>query len=128
MSPVCAPEMAGWQSCAPMETGVPLAIALNRAMSVAGGQIIKSTARASGAARVTIASISPAELDSPFIFQLPATSGRRAEEAIDRVPHHDPALRLAAAHHPALRLADRAWWRQSAAGDPTDVAGPCGPA
>jgi hypothetical protein len=64
-----------------------------------------------------IASSSPAELDSPFIFQLPATSGRRAEDEVI-------ILILASAQ----RLADRAWRRQSAAGDPAYVAVPCGAA
>ena len=62
-----------------MTTAEPRAAAAKLAISVAGGQIIRSVfARASAAAPATMRASSPAEAASPCIFQLPATSGRSA--------------------------------------------------
>jgi hypothetical protein len=60
-----------------MATRDPLAAAANDAMSVAGGHTITSTLDSLPAPAMILSS-SPAEARSPFIFQLPATSGRRA--------------------------------------------------
>ena len=82
ISPVWAPEAAAWQSWPPIPTGPPRAISANRATSVAGGQTISSALPASAAAPATIFSSSATEAASPFIFQLPATSGRTAPSAM----------------------------------------------
>jgi hypothetical protein len=73
-SPVCAPEGAGWQSCAPMARAEPRARSAHLERSVAGGQTIASAgAPDRPAAR---RSISPSAGASPFIFQLPAINCR----------------------------------------------------
>src|SRR5215203_2255399 len=51
-------------------------------VSVAGGQIIRSTLGHRSAAPCMILASSGTEDFSPFIFQLPATSGRRSVAAI----------------------------------------------
>jgi hypothetical protein len=60
-----------------MATDVPRARLAKAATRVAGGHTITSAPWSSRAAAV-ILSNSAAELASPFIFQFPATSGRRA--------------------------------------------------
>src|SRR5919199_3498375 len=76
MSPVWAPEGFAWQSWPPMRTGEPDAASANSRISVAGGQIMTSKRSPAPAGRPRIsASSSDAEALSPFIFQLPATSG-----------------------------------------------------
>jgi len=94
-SPVNAPLGSAWQSCAPISTEVPFAAAAKRTSSVAGGHIIRSTA-VSFCAPSTIRVNSAAEDRRPFIFQLPATSGRRGARTIvvSRV-FPNPAKRLA---------------------------------
>src|ERR1700730_8385345 len=77
ISPVWAPDALGWQSCAP-----PLRVFESRARSakaairVAGGQTSRSALPATSGAPVSMASNSPKEAFRPFIFQLPAISGR----------------------------------------------------
>src|SRR2546425_1548571 len=51
-------------------------------MSVAGGQTIRSTVEARLRAPSMMSASSTAEARSPFIFQLPATSGRRNRKAM----------------------------------------------
>ncbi len=82
MSPVKAPLASAWQSWPPIVTGEPFAASASAATSVAGGQTITSALAASAAAPATILPNSAADAASPFIFQLPATSGRRAVPAI----------------------------------------------
>ena len=82
MSPVWAPDGLAWQSCAPMATAEPRAAAAKRASKVAGGHTIRSALPAMAAAPATILSSSATEAASPFIFQLPATSGRRLAPAM----------------------------------------------
>src|SRR5215467_5772008 len=89
-----------------MSTGVPFAAAAKRTSKVAGGHIISSTA-ASLRAPSTIRPNSAAEDRRPFIFQLPATSGRRGARTIV-VSRVFP--------NPAKRLAERARTRQRSAG------------
>src|SRR5215204_869193 len=77
ISPVKAPSGSGWQSCPPMATGEPRVSSANAAISVAGGQISRSAAGVMPPAPAMIARSSDADVFNPFIFQLPATSGRR---------------------------------------------------
>src|ERR1700761_6698791 len=100
-SPVWAPEALGWQSCAP--TVIPLtpcALAANAATSVAGGHTSKSALPATPAAPAHIASNSAIDARSPFIFQLPAISGRMAlvmsdsQEVLSRAALAEPAHRF----------------------------------
>src|SRR5262245_241140 len=84
-SPVNAPAGSAWQSWAPIRTGLPAAAAANSATSVAGGHTRMSTAASSRAAWAIRAS-SATEARRPFIFQLPATSGRRGARAISGYP------------------------------------------
>src|SRR5947209_8927300 len=77
MSPVNAPEASAWQSCAPIATFEPWLAEANIMTKVAGGQTSRSTCGKS-VAPCTILPSSAAAGFSPFIFQLPATSGRRA--------------------------------------------------
>src|SRR5215469_270329 len=88
-----------------MSTGVPFAAAAKRTSKVAGGHIISSTA-ASLRAPSTIWPNSAAEDRRPFIFQLPATSGRRGARTIvvSRV-FPNPAKRLAERSRTRQRLA-----------------------
>src|SRR5438876_11401495 len=51
-------------------------------MGVAGGQTIRSTVEARLRAPSMMSASSTAEARSPFIFQLPATSGRRNRKAM----------------------------------------------
>src|SRR6185436_9256146 len=60
-----------------MATVEPSAAAAKDATSVAGGQIMRSTLRGRSPAPRMIVPSTSAEALSPFIFQLPATSGRR---------------------------------------------------
>ena len=79
MSPVCAPFWAAWQSCPPTLSGVlprPTASAA-RVSSVAGTQIRPSVSASSPPMKPRPMVSSSARLSPvPFIFQLPATSGR----------------------------------------------------
>src|SRR5262245_10658206 len=84
-SPVKAPAGSAWQSWAPIRTGLPAAAAANSATRVAGGHTRISTA-ASSRAPSAIRASSATEARRPFIFQLPATSGRRGARAISRYP------------------------------------------
>src|SRR6266581_2447533 len=77
MSPVWAPDALGWQSCAPTATVFePPAFSVKAAISVAGGQTSRSALSAISEAPASMASNSPMEAFRPFIFQLPAISGR----------------------------------------------------
>src|ERR1700682_3911408 len=78
-SPVWAPDALGWQSCAPIaRVFEPRALSARAAISVAGGQTRRSALTATSGAPASIASNSAAEALRPFIFQLPAISGRMA--------------------------------------------------
>src|SRR6266446_4551422 len=105
-SPVNGPLGSAWQSCAPISTGAPFAAAAKRTSNVAGGHIIRSTA-ASLRAPSTIRPNSATEDCRPFIFQLPATSGRRGARTIV-VSRVFP--------NPTKRLAERSRTRQRSAG------------
>src|SRR5215469_13116482 len=103
-SPVNAPLGSAWQSCAPISTEVPFAAAAKRTSSVAGGHIIRSTA-VSFCAPSTIRVNSAAEDRRPFIFQLPATSGRRDARTIVaslRFPESGQAVSRALADTPEV--------------------------
>src|SRR3981189_3071678 len=78
MSPVCAPDDFGWQSCAPTATAEPWALSAKAVIRVAGGQTSRSALAATSGAPASMASNSPCEAFRPFIFQLPAISGRMA--------------------------------------------------
>src|SRR5215467_12755453 len=78
MSPVKAPEASAWQSCAPIATGELRARVAKPAIRVAGGQTSRSMRVASGPAPSMIFKSSVADCCKPFIFQLPAMSGRSA--------------------------------------------------
>src|SRR3984885_9845219 len=86
ISPVWAPEALGWQSCAPIAKFFaakvfecePRAFSAKAAISVAGGQTSKSALPATPGAPASMASNSAIEAFRPFIFQLPAISGRMA--------------------------------------------------
>src|SRR5882762_3116330 len=79
ISPVWAPDGLGWQSCAPTaRVFEPRARSAKSAISVAGGQTSRSALAATSGAPASMASNSPLEDLSPFIFQLPAISGRMA--------------------------------------------------
>ena len=93
ISPVCAPEALGWQSCAPTVNAVaPFALPAKAATSVAGGQTRRSALAATEAAPASIASNSPREALRPFIFQLPAISGRMAS-VMTKFPVHSSKQR-----------------------------------
>src|SRR5438045_5567063 len=77
MSPVLAPDALGWQSCAPTASVFePRALSAKPAIRVAGGQTRRSALAARSEAPANMASNSTNE--EPFIFQLPAISGRIA--------------------------------------------------
>src|SRR3990170_6955068 len=79
ISPVLAPDALGWQSCAPIVRFFePRAFSAKDAISVAGGQTRRSALAATPAAPASMASNSAVEALRPFIFQLPAISGRMA--------------------------------------------------
>src|SRR3981189_2558647 len=78
ISPVWAPDALGWQSCAPTATFEPCAFSAKAAISVAGGQTSRSALAATPGAPASMASNSAEEALRPFIFQLPAISGRMA--------------------------------------------------
>src|ERR1700738_4199913 len=78
ISPVWAPDASGWQSCAPTATFEPRAFSAKAATRVAGGQTSKSALAATPGAPASMASNSAVEAFRPFIFQLPAISGRMA--------------------------------------------------
>src|SRR5262249_40778284 len=82
-SPVNAPDACAWQSCAPVPPALRRAARANSAMRVAGGHTRISTAASSRAPAAILAN-SAAEAELPFIFQLPATSGRRGVAGISR--------------------------------------------
>src|SRR5215470_5625657 len=103
-SPVNGPLGSALQSCAPICTGAPFAAAAKRTSNVAGGHIIRSTA-ASLRAPSTIWLNSAAEDRRPFIFQLPATSGRRGARTIVaslRFPESGQAVSRALADTPEV--------------------------
>ena len=74
-SPVCGPETAASQFCAPMAMR-PRAANAARAISVDGGQIKTSAAGGVASTAVAIASISPSWAEVPCIFQFPAIKRR----------------------------------------------------
>src|SRR6185312_11530233 len=80
-----------------MATDDPRAASEKRATKVAGGQTMRSTFPASGGAPAITLRSSATEAESPFIFQLPATSGRRLGVAITWFPSAsrlpDPGVR-----------------------------------
>src|SRR5438128_51220 len=79
MSPVLAPDALGWQSCAPTASVFePRALSAKPAIRVAGGQTSRSALAATSEAPASMASNSTNEDLRPFIFQLPAISGRIA--------------------------------------------------
>src|SRR3981081_3334800 len=78
ISPVWAPDALGWQSCAPTATFEPCAFSAKAAISVAGGQTRRAALAATPGAPASHASNSAMEAFRPFIFQLPAISGRMA--------------------------------------------------
>src|SRR5580658_9028005 len=81
ISPVWAPEALGWQSCAPTAKAFECetrAVSAKAAISVAGGQTRRSALPATAGAPASMASNSAIEAFRPFIFQLPAISGRMA--------------------------------------------------
>src|ERR1700692_2500170 len=78
ISPVWAPDALGCQSWAPTATFDPRAFSAKAAISVAGGQTSRSAAAATPGAPASMASNSAMEAFRPFIFQLPAISGRMA--------------------------------------------------
>src|SRR5436305_1477270 len=76
-SPVWAPDGLGWQSCPPIVRPFePRAFAANTEMRVAGGHTSRSALPATFSVPASMASNSLIEEFSPFIFQLPAISGR----------------------------------------------------
>ena len=78
-SPVWAPDALGWQSCAPTaRVFAPRAFSAKAAISVAGGHTSRSALAATPAAPASMASNSAMAALRPFIFQLPAISGRMA--------------------------------------------------
>src|ERR1019366_2630451 len=79
ISPVLAPDALGWQSCPPIaRVFEPRAFSAKAAISVAGGQTSRSALAATAEAPASMASNSAEEALRPFIFQLPAISGRMA--------------------------------------------------
>src|SRR5260370_30179432 len=77
ISPVWAPDGFGWQSCAPTPKPPDVGtFSAKAAISVAGGQTRRSALAATADAPASMASNSPREDFRPFIFQLPAISGR----------------------------------------------------
>jgi hypothetical protein len=79
-SPVCAPDFSGWQSWPPAVTGPPASRDATSRRIVAGGAMAISQASAApaSAARAAISEASARPSAArPFIFQLPAISGRR---------------------------------------------------
>src|SRR3984893_975465 len=79
ISPVWAPDALGWQSCAPtLRVFEPRARSAKAAIRVAGGQTSRSALPATAGAPASMASNSTIEAFRPFIFQLPAISGRMA--------------------------------------------------
>src|SRR5450755_1642935 len=78
-SPVLAPDALGWQSCAPTASVFESrALSAKAAIKVAGGQTKRSALAATSDAPASMASNSAEEDRWPFIFQLPAISGRIA--------------------------------------------------
>jgi hypothetical protein len=67
-----------WQSCAPTASFDPSALSAKAAIRVAGGQTSRSALPANAPAPAIMASNSPSADFRPFIFQLPAISGRMA--------------------------------------------------
>ena len=93
MSPVWAPLAAAWQFWPPTRTPLPFTALAMPISSVAGGQI--RTSRSVQPACFTPSATPPASARAsaarPFIFQLPAISGR-----LDRAIRFPPGVRLAA--------------------------------
>src|SRR5688500_9880322 len=89
ISPVKAPDGSAWQSWAPIAIFDPSTSLANIIKRVAGGQIVRSTLADRSAAPCKILPSSAVESASPFIFQLPATSGRRVD-AVIRYLFHEP--------------------------------------
>src|ERR1700689_3800880 len=99
ISPVWAPDGFGWQSCAPtLSVLEPRALSAKAAIRVAGGQTRRSALTATSGAPASMASNSTEDDLRPFIFQLPAISGRMAS-GIWVFPHgivgHECASRAA---------------------------------
>jgi hypothetical protein len=94
MSPVKAPAASAANSCPPIMMVEPRAVAKS-ATSVAGGHTAMSIRAASSRAPAMILARSAAERCQPFIFQLPATRGRRAL-AISRSRQSFPPFSFAA--------------------------------
>src|SRR6266436_1925984 len=83
-SPVWAPDALGWQSCAPIVMVFERrAFSAKAAIRVAGGQTSRSALAATPGAPASMASNSAEEALRPFIFQLPAISGRMASVMAD---------------------------------------------
>src|SRR3984885_11446986 len=79
ISPVWAPDGLGWQSCPPIARAFePRALSAKAITRVAGGQTRRSARPATFEALASMASNSPLDALRPFIFQLPAISGRMA--------------------------------------------------
>src|SRR3979490_3146107 len=110
ISPVWAPDALGWQSCAPTATFEPCAFSAKAAISVAGGQTSRSALAATPGAPASMASNSAMEGFRPFIFQLPAISGRMASvmvgfpEMFDQYALAEPARQF---QTPVLRSPTR---------------------
>src|SRR5882757_8662238 len=110
ISPVWAPDALGWQSCAPTATFEPCAFSAKAAISVAGGQTSRSALAATPGAPASMASNSAMEAFRPFIFQLPAISGRMASvmvgfpEMFDQYALAEPARQF---QTPVLRSPTR---------------------
>src|SRR6267378_8424712 len=110
-SPVWAPDALGWQSCAPIaKVFEPRAFSAKAAISVAGGQTSRSALAATPGAPASMASNSAMEAFRPFIFQLPAISGRMASvmvgfpEMFDQYALAEPARQF---QTPVLRSPTR---------------------
>ena len=69
----------------------PFALSAKAATSVAGGQTRRSALAATAAAPASMASNSPNEAFRPFIFQLPAISGRMASVMSNSQSHSSNA-------------------------------------
>src|SRR3979411_1012723 len=91
MSPVKAPDASARQSWPPIASALPPARAAQAALNVAGGHTMRSRLGGSRGAGARMRARPARWVVSPFIFQLPATSGRRAV-AIILPPNQRQAL------------------------------------
>ena len=92
-SPVNAPSSSQWQFCAPRVTPLPFSAAATAPNVMYDGQTTTSIPSVASATSGSISAIKaePASRER-FIFQLPATSGRRTSASpcgIRSVPHRD---------------------------------------